>query len=219
MPKTQTEDDRTGSQARIPIRAVIFDYGNVLCQPQTAASVERLAAVCAMQLSRFSELYWRSRLAYDRADLSAGAYWSAVLEAGGRTLSPGQLRQLIAIDGHSWARPNVAAIRWVRQLRQAGLRLAVLSNMPLEIRQYIVSHCAWLSCFHHLTFSCDVGRAKPEAEIYQECLRSLDLPPEETLFLDDRSENVEAAVGLGLHGLVFDTTENTLARVNARFRL
>ncbi|MGH9455217.1 MAG: HAD family hydrolase [Candidatus Acidiferrales bacterium] len=219
MPKTETKDDCSGSQTKIPIRAVVFDYGNVLSQPQTTADAERLAALCGTEFSRFSELYWRSRLAYDRADLTAGDYWAAILEAAGRTLSREQLRELIAIDGHSWARPNVAAIRWVEQLRKAGLRLAVLSNMPLEIRQYVISHCAWLSCFHHLTFSCDVGRVKPEAEIYQECLRSLDLPPEEILFLDDRPENVDAAMGLGIHGLVFDNTENTRARASARFRL
>ncbi|HLI33448.1 MAG TPA: HAD family phosphatase [Terriglobia bacterium] len=192
-------------------RAVIFDYGNVLCIPQQPSDVEKMAAICRMPVPRFAELYWRFRLAYDRAELNGDAYWGSVMREEGRTLSPDEVAQLIQLDGASWARPNPATLRGVERLRAAGVPLAILSNMPPEIKGYILEHCGWLSAFQYLVFSCDVALVKPDPAIYEECLKKLKLAPHEVLFLDDRPENVQAAAKLGIYSAVFDTAENAFA--------
>jgi putative hydrolase of the HAD superfamily len=202
---------------RIQIRAVIFDYGNVLCFPQTEADVRRMAEICGMSLPRFSELYWRYRLAYDRADLNRETYWAQVAREDGRTFSREQVDQIVEIDCTGWARINQAAMGWVEQLRQAGLHLALLSNMPAEISHYLTTNHKWPSLFHHLVFSCDLRRAKPEPETYQVCLEKLQAAPGEVLFLDDRRENVEAAARLGIQGVLFDDLDHTSRRVAQRY--
>lgn len=200
-------------------RAVIFDYGNVLCVPQQPSDVEKMAAVCHMPVPRFAELYWRFRLAYDRAELDGDSYWSSVIREESRALSPDEIARLIQLDGASWARPNQATLRGVERLRAAGIPMAVLSNMPLEVKDYILEHCRWLSAFQHLVFSCDVRLVKPDPAIYQECLKKLKLAPGEVLFLDDKPENVQAAVELGIHGTVFDAAENALEWMSQRLDL
>src|SRR5437879_9975365 len=41
--------------------------------------------------------------------------------------------------------------------------------------------------------------------------------PQDILYLDDRAENVEAAAGLGINSVLFDTVEKTASRVESRF--
>ncbi len=204
----------SASRSKINIRAVIFDYGNVLCLPQQPSDVEKMAAICRMPIPRFVERYWQFRLAYDRAELDGNSYWTSVVREEGRALSPDEVTRLIQLDGASWARPNPATLRGVERLHAAGIPLAILSNMPPEVKGYILEHCGWLSVFQHLIFSCDVGLAKPDPAIYRECLKKLKLAPSEALFLDDKPENVWAAAKLGIQGVVFDTAEKAFAWIS-----
>lgn len=219
---TKVETSHRGKKSnpvKIRVQGVVFDYGNVLCTPQLPADRELMAETCGMKLPRFEELYWRFRLAYDRHDLNGDSYWSAIAEAEGRTLSRQKIAKLVLLDSQSWARPNEPVLRWAEELRRAGFRLAVLSNMPFEISRYLLENCPRLAAFHHLIFSCDEGSAKPEPAIYLKCLAALELQPEEVLFLDDRLENVQAASMLGVHSVVFDTFEHASALIAGRFDL
>jgi len=202
---------------RIRVRAVVFDYGLVLSLPQQPLAMEKMATLCGIELDRFSELYWKFRLPYDRADLDGPSYWKTVAREAGVSLTGSQIDELFPLDAWSWSRINPGSSRWVKQLHGAGFRMALLSNMPLEISRYLTVHDSWHSSFDHLVFSCDVRRVKPEPEIYHDCLKKLQAEPQEVLFLDDRPENVEAANRLGIHGVLFDTIEKTVARVAERF--
>ena len=54
-----------------------------------------------------------------------------------------------------------------------------------------------------VVFSCEVKEIKPEPEIYKTLLSRFGLKPEESVFLDDRPENCEAARKLGIHAIEF----------------
>jgi putative hydrolase of the HAD superfamily len=213
------QEDRSAQDAKIRVKAVVFDYGNVLCHPQQPSDVESMAGICGMTVPRFRQLYWKFRIRYDRGDLSGDSYWDAVAREEGKVLSREQIAELFALDGKSWSRRNETTLEWVKQLHRAGVRLGLLSNMPLEISRYLMANYDWLAWFHSLTFSCDVGRVKPDPAIYEICLKELKLVPEEVLFLDDIAANVHAASALGIHSLIFDTIEQTTARVGERFDL
>ena len=89
-------------------------------------------------------------------------------------------------------------------LRERGIKTAVLSNMPRDLREFLASPESWLPEFDHLTFSCDVRSSKPGAAIYEHCLEGLGVAAREAVFLDDREPNVTAARNLGMHALIFD---------------
>jgi putative hydrolase of the HAD superfamily len=210
---------RSLKDGRIQLRAVVFDYGNVLCHPQQPSDVEVMARVCGLEVPRFQDLYWKFRMPYDRGELHGDSYWAVVAGEDGQVLNHEQVAELIALDAKSWSRPNRATLEWVEQLRRAGLGLGLLSNMPLEISRYLTAHCDWLALFDSSTFSCDVGQVKPDPAIYQICLEKLNVAAAEVLFLDDIAANVEGASALGIHGLIFDTVEQTVARVKERFEI
>ena len=58
--------------------------------------------------------------------------------------------------------------------------------------------------------------AKPEPAIYRYVLDKLGTAPEETLFLDDRQVNVDAARALGIKGLVFTNVDRLRADLIAQ---
>ena len=210
---------QSARNGRIPIRGVIFDYGNVICHTQQPSDMEAMARVCGIAVPRFRELYWKFRVPYDRGDLTAEAYWQKVAGEEGLVLSNLQIAQLTDLDTQGWARLNHKTVKWTEQLHGAGLRLGLLSNMPSDLSQYLVANGGWVSFFHHLTFSCDVRMVKPDPAIYHACLESLAVAPQEVLFLDDLAPNIEAASKLGIHSVLFDTVEQTAARVAERFNL
>jgi putative hydrolase of the HAD superfamily len=198
---------------RIYPKAVIFDYGLVLSSPQPKADVEAMASLLQMDFDSFHDSSWRYRLEYDQAALDASRYWNAVAQ---RTLPPDDIEQLIEMDSKSWTHPNPVMAGWARQLRQAGLRTAILSNMPVPVRD-AVERCEWLPEFDCRTYSCDLGITKPSPEIYKHCLAKLGIAPSDTLFLDDRPENIRAAEDLGMHGIVFTTPQEAAAEIDRRF--
>lgn len=58
--------------------------------------------------------------------------------------------------------------------------------------------------FRHIITSCEVGRAKPDPEIFREAARRLDLPPHELLHVGDRWElDVEGAQRAGCGAVLY----------------
>jgi len=203
---------------RIHPRAVIFDYGNVLSQSQLSSEVEALAEIVGLPVSRFSEMYWRFRVSYDAAELDPATYWKTVAQASAHDVAPSQIGQLIEIDSRSWCHPAPVVPQWARDIRRAGVRTALLSNMPQTVRQ-AVEQSGWLPDFDFRTYSCDLGVCKPAAEIYLHCLNELGVEPSEALFLDDRAANVRGAEVVGMHALLFTSLLEAGEEMEDRFEL
>jgi putative hydrolase of the HAD superfamily len=203
---------------RVSPKAVIFDYGNVLSQSQPAADVQALANILDLPIPRFTEIYWQFRIEYDAAALDPLAYWNTVARTASRTLAPAEISTLIEIDSRSWSHPAPVMPQWAQDLRAAGIRTALLSNMPVPIRDYILG-CAWLPDFDTRVFSCDFGRTKPAPEIYEHCLEQLGVSAPEALFLDDREPNIRAAEALGLPAVLFTDAASASLEITRRFAL
>jgi HAD superfamily hydrolase (TIGR01509 family) len=68
-----------------------------------------------------------------------------------------------------------------------------------------------------VVISCEVGVSKPDPRIYQLCLDRLGLPAAETLFVDDRADNIEGAARIGLRTLHWEGAD-ALDRLRALVR-
>lgn len=99
--------------------------------------------------------------------------------------------------------PVKATERLVRDLKAAGYKLYVLSNMSREFIDFL--RCVPVySLFDGEVVSCEEGTVKPERRIYEILLERFALDPAETLFIDDRAANIAAAAELGIGGFLFD---------------
>ena len=185
------------------ITTAIFDFGYVLSLPPQPSDYHRLAALAGIDGRLFEEIYWGKRTDYDRGTIDGPVYWRRIAKAAGKELTPAQIDSLIAHDNAVWMRANPVMMEWVRALKSGGLKIAVLSNMPIEISTYMRQHAPWFRDFDYVCFSAEVQLAKPDAAIYHACLKVVHSKPEECLFIDDRTENVEAARTLGMQALTF----------------
>jgi len=187
-------------------RALILDFGEVLTRPQSPASVERLAAVAGLPVDELVVRYWRHRPEYDNG-LAVGEYWRRVLER--RDAVPKtMLNELIAADAASWTDYRTDVWELAASFHLRGHQSAMLSNGVPEIIGYVRSERRLEDFFDVVIVSCEVGCCKPDPAIYELCLNRLGEPAAQTLFVDDRAENLQAAESVGLQTLQFTGDES-----------
>ena len=184
-------------------RAVILDYGAVLCHLPLPQEIEFMASAFGVTPSEFPDLYASARHAYDGGDLSTAEYWAALARQAGVTLTPATLDRLCRTDKEMWSRINTEMTRWLATLGPAGYQTALLSNMQHDMIAHLRSNFPWLSDFDHQVFSAEIHAVKPDAAIYQHCLNLLKVDPRAAIFVDDRNENVAAARTLGIAAFQF----------------
>ncbi len=187
------------------IKAVILDYGMVLCHPPTSEEIGRMTAVLRVERAQFNQLWGRNRDRYDRGDLSPEKYWSLLAAEAGVALTPAQLDQLYGWDVEMWAHPDPLMIGWAKELHASGIKTGVLSNMHQDMIAYARRNFAWLRDFDHLTLSAEVSLVKPDAAIYEHSLRGLGVAAPEALFIDDREANVQGARSVGMRAMLFQS--------------
>lgn len=91
----------------------------------------------------------------------------------------------------------------IAELKGESYRLFVLSNMSKEYIDFLRKMPVY-QYFDGEVISCEVGLNKPEREIYSLLLDRFSLDPKQTMFIDDRKENVVAAAELGIVPFHFD---------------
>ncbi len=189
------------------IRAVILDFGEVLCHVPSAATIERLALLFQMDPRTFLPIYLETRAPYDRGDLLPSEYWQKFATQAGVKITADAIEQARQFDLDLWSDINDAMILWVQELHAAGFKTAILSNMPTDMATHVRKNFAWISHFDYHIFSGEVRSVKPEPEIYQHCIGALEVKPSEALFIDDRDVNLQQARAAGIHGIRFQSVE------------
>jgi putative hydrolase of the HAD superfamily len=203
------------------ITTVLLDFGGVLGLPQDPVRVERMASLCGLSRELFMAAYGRDRLELDRGSVSAVEYWSAILEVGGLPPTTEMIERLEREDALGWTRINRPVLGWAAELRAAGYRTGILSNMPSEKLHYMrgSDEFRWIADFDAALFSCDYKMVKPEPGFYRLCLAKLGVRPEECVFLDDSERNVEGARAIGIHVLTFRSAREAAVELSRTWGL
>jgi putative hydrolase of the HAD superfamily len=196
------------------IRAVIFDIGGVLVQ----------------QVDRTRTRYWETRLDLEEGSLGRSIWlmpislqaeigqaseddvWAAVADRF--ELNPIDTAALRGdfFSGSVW---NDQLIEYARSLR-ARYTTGIISNAWPDAREAIKAHVNDTQ-FDDLIFSAEVGFAKPDRRIFDRALDRLRVQPAEAIFIDDVQGNVEAAQAIGMAGIRFVSTEQTIKDIERIF--
>jgi len=192
-------------QSLANLKAIIFDYGEVLCLPPTSEDVAGSARILGISTDLFHELWRRNRDLYDRGDLSPEIYWRKFAEDAGVELDEAELRELSERDVAMWGRLDRHMVDWLKSLSSAGIKTAVLSNMHIGMVQHARQSFPWLKGVHCVTLSAEIRLIKPDPAIYEHCLRGLGVGPSESLFIDDRDVNIAGARSVGMHAVRFQS--------------
>ena len=164
-----------------------------------------MVGLTGLSAERFEDLYWKDRHAYDEGKLSGVTFWQKFARDNGLEFSLELIDELNRLDAEMWTTYDPAMVAWQQRIKEAGLRTAILSNMGDTVLAKMEREFAWLKNFNVLVWSFQLGMAKPDPAIYHYTLEKLGTRPEETLFLDDKRVNIEAANALGIVGMEFTT--------------
>jgi putative hydrolase of the HAD superfamily len=200
----QMRSKHTGSDSSpTKLKAVVFDYGEVLCHRPSPEEFMRMAKIFGLTLETFFPMWDRSRALVDSGKLTPEAYWAKFAEDTKTTLTPNQVETLCQWEIEMWSNENPSMIAWLHDLSATGIKIGLLSNMPLDLAAHLQKTLPWMKKFDFKTFSAHVSMLKPDPAIYEHTLRGLGVQAYETIFIDDREPNVEAARRIGMSAIRF----------------
>ncbi len=198
------------------LRAVIFDLGGVVVDSplHAIARYERDLGipdgfVNRLVVERGPGGAW-SRL--ERGEIGRDVFerdFEAECRAAGHALSAGEMMRRIGECG-----PRPAMLRAIERLRDAGKRVAALTNNWVDEEADPDAPHELHALFHVVVESAKVGLRKPDPRIYEHACRALDIRPEEAVFLDDIGRNLKTARTLGMQTIKVDAPEPALAALS-----
>ena len=191
----------------------IFDYGGVISFNQKEEYLIKMAkAARTGDFSLFEKAYRENRHDYDAGTADGRQYWEKVLSVQGILPDEGLCRKLIDMDIEGWTDINHETVEVIRSLKSRGAYLALLSNMPQDMLEFIRENknggFSWLDCFDIRLFSCEVNICKPDPSIFALCLEKGSINPGSAVFIDDMKANISGAERCGIKGLLFRGADN-----------
>nr|WP_302986872.1 HAD family phosphatase [uncultured Alistipes sp.] len=179
------------------MKNIVFDLGGVLfARDKHKCSPEFIDFFRFIRTDPMPD-FW---VEYDRGTLTLDQVVDALCALHGCTPEVARAYLREAIDRQE---PVRATERLVGELKRAGYRLYVLSNMSREFIDFLRRADVY-ALFDGEVVSCEEGTVKPEPRIYRILLDRYGLDPAQTLFIDDRAANIAAAREAGIDGFLFD---------------
>ena len=149
------------------LRAVIFDYGMVLTGQPSAEAHDAMVRITGLPRDQFETIYWADRHAYDEGKLTGLQFWQKLARDAKLNLDAAAIDELNRQDARMWTTQNPAMLAWQQQLKQHGIRTAILSNMGDSVLENIEREFDWLPSFDVLVWSYQQNMAKPDPAIYR----------------------------------------------------
>ena len=179
------------------IKNVVFDLGGVVFardprkfEPEF---IKFFSYILLPEMPRFWEEYDRGVVSYEQVVTDLAEYNNCDRELAEKNLQ----RSIITQEEI----PSTKAL--IADLKSAGYKLYVLSNMSLEFIEFLRKKEVY-KYFDGEVVSCEEHIVKPDAEIYKTLIDRYSLVESETLFIDDRKSNIKAARKAGWEGFDFD---------------
>jgi epoxide hydrolase-like predicted phosphatase len=190
---------------------VIFDYGGVI-SVRVLDNLGDFEADMGYPAGSVSELMFGptgSDIEPDFHRLEMGELSLADYLQGLARRAPEVLGQPIDFAAYqAFAGASPLSVHWtvvhrVRELRDVGLALALLTNNVREFGDAWRASFPVEELFPIVVDSCEVGMRKPDPAIYEHTCTELGVAPSAAVFVDDNAENIAAATAVGLESVHF----------------
>lgn len=203
----------------MPTRAVIFDlYGTLVKQPSMDVRRALLAEMAAAMdiphgpfVDVWTEGFWERQVGVygtEEGHLEHIAWRVGVAPDPGRVARAAAVA--LAFDRASLEATRSDTVDTLRALKDAGLRLALLSNCGVGI-PLVWAECSMAPFIDVPVFSSTARLKKPDPRIYHVALQGLDAAPQETLYVaDGMDDELTGARNLGIAPILLDSPDEDL---------
>ena len=187
------------------IKAILFDYGNVLLDWNPRYVYRRYFPNDPEGMERFLQevnfMEWNAQQDKGRPFAAGVAILSKQFP---------QHSDLIQAYHEHWVdsigEAFTGTVEIMKQLKQAGYPLYGFSNWSAETFPYARAKYDFFDLFDDMVISGAVGFVKPEPEIYQIMLDKIRRPAQECLLIDDSLPNINQANTMGFATIHFKTS-------------
>lgn len=188
------------------IKNIVFDLGGVVIGRDYEKYGHEIAEFSFLQGDRPFPEYW---MQYNKGLINRGEVADAIAGQTGMSVTQAEAK-LDRLMSLFYEFPDTSQL--IADLNRNGYNLYVLSNMPAEFIDY-VSRFDVFRHFKGMIVSCREKIAKPDARIFGLLDERFGILPQETLFVDDKPSNIEAARELGFHTCCFKQGRESCDRI------
>ena len=130
-------------------------------------------------------------------------YFSEIISDNSWPLTVEDLKEIIR---RNLLRSDNRAIALVTSLAEK-MDVVILSDYVREWRDFIRQNHPFLKAFERQFYSYEIGFAKSDPRAFTHVLQTMRVTAEESLFIDDRLQNIETAISVGLNTHHYTTVE------------
>lgn len=194
-----------------PITALFWDIGGVLLRTEDPLPRQRLAQRFGMSARELEMLVFNSPTGKQAqaGQIPLSDHWQITLGQLGLSLSEQSAFEQAFFAGD---RLDTDLLNFIAELRPR-YKLGIISNAFISTRPLIDGEWGFGAIFESIILSAEIGIMKPAPQIYQHALKSFDVAPQNSLFIDDSEHNVQAARALGMHAIRFENALQTRQQI------
>lgn len=195
------------------IKNIIFDFGGVIMTIDHPRAIARFSSLGLPEAERHLDAYTQGGIfgAIEEGRINEETFRKELSQLCGRELTHEECRW--AWLGYAKEVP-ARNIEILKLLRQKGYRLIMLSNTNPYVMSWAMSPAFSQGIdsnapegkpaahyFDAVYMSYKVGVMKPDRRFYDHVMEHEKILPQETLFLDDGTQNIRAAATIGINTL------------------
>lgn len=187
----------------------IFDMGGVCCN--TWEGTDKICKVLGLKKEEFESLYKKGTKdslfhKCTTGEIDTAGFWKEFNKASGMKVST---------DWFHWLfHPvmNKETVKLIEELKEKGHRVVCGTN---TISGHYANHVenGDYSIFDQTYASCFMGVAKPDPEFYRMILMAEETEAADSIFIDDRIENIESAAETGITAIHYKNTTDLRQKI------
>ena len=185
-------------------RAFLFDIGNVIIAFDFGIAARKLAAHIEVSADEALRRVTELSIPLELGDLTTDEFISEASNMIGYRGTPEFFRDSIA----DIFELNTPIVRFIEEQKAAGAPLFLLSNtngihVPFFEAKYPV-----FGLFDGRIYSHEARLMKPDPKIFIHTIETLDLDPANTIYIDDKPENIAAGIAAGFTSIIYDPNKH-----------
>jgi len=198
---------------RMTRTAVVFDLGKVLLHFDYGIAAEKFERRCTFAAPEIRHAIDQSPLlhGFETNQLTTEQFFAELSRTTGFS---GDLAEFSEIFCNVFS-PIEPMIELHAQLRSQGVPTYIFSNTNFLQIEHIRRSYPFFANFDGYVLSCQHGVMKPYQQLYEVVERVTARRGNELLYIDDRAENVAAAVARGWNSILHCSPETSIAAVRA----
>ena len=190
------------------IEALLFDLGKVLIDFDFELGMARLTARSSLSRVEFEQVIrdpdWIRK--YETGMVTTEEYHQYLAERGRLEMSLEEFHD-------AWSAvflPDPILPEGLLASLKESYPLILVSNINEAHANFVESRYSVFEYFDHRILSHEVGSMKPDRKIYDIAIAAAGKSPESLFFTDDREENIESALRMGIRAHQFDSVSGLI---------